>query len=231
MPRRDTPWRRLRYRTLSRLPGQTGLDYARKLRKLDAPRAQAEFRAALAAAKGGVCVDLGANLGEWTVEMARHAGRVYAFEPDPWTAERLRARVAGLGNVEVIEAAAGTEDGTIALYRSPEFEADPDLASQSASILAEKRNVDTAAAVDVRVVDFARWLEALGQDVAVIKIDIEGAEVALLERLFDSPALARVGHVFVETHESRIPELATRTEALRRRAAAMTRPVVNMDWK
>lgn len=231
MPRRDTPWRRLRYRTLSRLPGQTGLDYARKLRKLDAPQARAAFAAALEGAKGGICVDLGANLGEFTVQMAAHAGRVHAFEPDPWTAQRLRARVSDLDGVEVIEAAAGAEDGTIRLYRSPDFARHPDLASQSASILAEKRNIDPASAIEVRQVDFPRWLEALDADVALIKIDIEGAEVALLERLFDSPVLSRVGHIFVETHESRVPELAARTAALRTRAAAMTRPVVNMDWK
>jgi FkbM family methyltransferase len=221
----------LRYRALSRLPGQTGLDFARKLRKLDAPRARAAFATALEGAKGGICVDLGANLGDFTVQMADHAARVYAFEPDPWTAQRLRDRVSDLGGVEVIEAAAGAEDGTIRLYRSPDFARDPDLASQSASVMSAKRNVDVGSAIEVRQVDFPRWLEALEADVAVIKIDIEGAEVALLERLFDSPALSRVGHLFVETHESRIPELAARTEALRARATGMTRPVVNMDWK
>jgi hypothetical protein len=98
-------------------------------------------------------------------------------------------------------------------------------------VLSEKRNVDASAPLEVQEVDFARWLGDLDAEVAVVKIDIEGAEVALLERLFDAPAFARVGHVFVETHESRLPHLAARTEALRARAAGMTRPVVNMDWK
>lgn len=231
MPRRDTPWRRLRYGLLRHLPGQRGLDYGRRLSKLNAPRAQAAFRAALAGAGGKVCVDLGANLGDYTREMAAHAGRVYAFEPDPWTAARLREAVADLENVEVIEAAAGAEESVVTLYRSPEFAADPDAASQYASTVAEKRNIDTTAGTEVRQIDFARWLADLEREVAVIKMDIEGAEVALLERLFDTPAFARVGHVFVETHENRIPDLARRTQALRRRARRTARPVVDMDWK
>ena len=57
------------------------------------------------------------------------------------------------------------------------------------------------------------------------------AEVPLLEALFDHPVKNRIGHLFVETHESRIPDLLARTDALRDRAARMAQPRVNMDWK
>ena len=228
---RNTPLRRAKYGLMQHLPGELGLKYRRKLRKLYAPAAEAEFREALAQAKGKICIDLGANLGQHTRTMADHAGKVYAFEPDPWTAEELRSRLADLPNVEVIEAAAGTEDGTFPLYRTAVFDTDRVEQSQSSSLMSEKRNIDTSSSVDVRVIDFPAFLDALGAEIAVIKMDIEGAEVPLLEALFDHPVKARIGHLFVETHESRIPELFERTEALRVRAATMTRPCVNMDWK
>jgi hypothetical protein len=85
--------------------------------------------------------------------------------------------------------------------------------------------------VDVKVIDFPAFLEGLEGEIAVIKMDIEGAEVPLLEALFDHPVKTQIGHLFVETHESRIPDLLARTNALRDRAAQMTRPRVNMDWK
>ncbi|HKK97182.1 MAG TPA: FkbM family methyltransferase, partial [Marivita sp.] len=102
---------------------------------------------------------------------------------------------------------------------------------QSSSLMAQKKNVDTSTAIDVTVIDFPAFLERLEGDVAVIKMDIEGAEVPLLEALFDHPVKSRIGHLFVETHESRIPDLRDRTDALRARAAGMVQPVVNMDWK
>jgi FkbM family methyltransferase len=228
---RNTPLRRAKYGLMQHLPGELGLKYRRKLRKLFAPAAEEAFRQALVGAKGGICIDLGANIGQHTRTMAAHAAKVYAFEPDPWTAQRLREALADLPNVEVIEAAAGAEAGTFPLYRTASFDADPVEQSQSSSLMAQKKNVDTSTAIEVSVIDFPAFLQKLDADVAVIKMDIEGAEVPLLEALFDHPVKSRIGHLFVETHESRIPDLLERTDALRARAAGMTRPVVNMDWK
>ncbi|MFP7673522.1 FkbM family methyltransferase [Marivita sp. S0852] len=228
---RNTPLRRAKYGLMQHLPGALGLKYRRKLRKLYAPAAEAAFRDALAQTAGTVCIDLGANIGQHTRTMAATAKRVYAFEPDPWTARQLREALADLDNVDVIEAAAGTETGTFPLYRTASFDSDPVEQSQSSSLMSEKRNVDTTAAIDVTVLDFPVFLEQLDTKIGVIKMDIEGAEVALLETLFDHPVASRIGYIFVETHESRIPELLPRTDALRGRAAGMTHPVVNMDWK
>lgn len=226
-----SPLRLAKYRLLSHVPGRIGLKYASKLRMRFLPEVQEAYRAALRGADGKICIDLGANLGEHTREMAGVAAKVYAFEPDPWSAEELRKRVADLDNVEVVEAAAGTEDGTIQIYRTADFDDAPEKRSLSTSTIADKLNVDESAALEVKQVDFARFLRDLDADVALIKIDIEGAEVALLESLLDDPALNRVGHIFVETHESRIPALAARTMSLRERVAGMTTPVINMDWK
>ena len=229
---RNTPMRRAKYGLMQHLPGKLGQKYRRKLRKLvDTPKAEAAFREALAGATGKICIDLGANLGQHTRTMAAHAAKVYAFEPDPWTAAELRTRLSDLPNVEVIEAAAGTEDGSFPLYRTACFDSDPVEQSQSSSLMAQKRNIDMSSAINVRVMDFPAFLEGLDTDIAVIKMDIEGAEVPLLEALFDHPVKFRIGHLFVETHESRIPDLLPRTDALRARAARMDRPHVNMDWK
>lgn len=83
----------------------------------------------------------------------------------------------------------------------------------------------------VAVRDVPACLRALDSDVALLKIDIEGAEVALLEALLDDPVAQRIDHIFVETHETKLPpDLARRSRALRRRVAGMTHPRVDMDW-
>lgn len=196
-------------------------------------RAAAEtgFNAALAAlGPGDLVIDLGANVGLFTERMAATGADVVAFEPDPHAFALLTQRMAGKANVTLIPAAAGDAKGTLRLFRHRDFAAGPDRRTTSSSIVAGKRNMDETGGVDVEVIDFTAWLAQTARPVALLKIDIEGAEVALLERLLASPYADLVALAFVETHERVIPHLRTRTAALKSLAAGRTRPVINWDW-
>ena len=63
--------------------------------------------------RGGVFIDVGANVGVYTIDLAPLFDKVYAVEP--WYAEQLRLNIKeyGAGNVEVIEAAAWDFDGNV----------------------------------------------------------------------------------------------------------------------
>jgi FkbM family methyltransferase len=193
--------------------------------------AKHQFAAVLAQLKpGDIAIDLGANVGEFTVQMARTGARVYAFEPDPHAFAILRENTAALPNVTLIHAAAGTEDGTIQLYRATGFARDRNRKSKSSSVFADKRNVSADNAVTVELCDFVAFLQGLDAPVRLIKIDIEGAEVPLLEAVLAAPVAARIGHVFVETHERGLPHLAARTQALKATTRTLDIPRVNWDW-
>ncbi len=193
--------------------------------------AKQEFRTALDALRpGDLAVDLGANAGEFTLPMARTGADVVAFEPDPHALDLLRKAAAGQPNVTIVAAAAGTEAGTARLYRKTGFAREPDRATKSSSLYAEKRNVTQDGAIAIEIVDFPAWLAAQDRDVALIKMDIEGAEVPLMEALLAAPVAARIGAIFVETHERGLPHLAARTAALRAATAGRTAPRVNWDW-
>jgi FkbM family methyltransferase len=69
---------------------------------------------------GSVAIDVGANLGEWTVPLARAvgpAGRVIAVEPAPRSAAALEATLAAnaLRQAEVVRCAVGDHDGSAEL--------------------------------------------------------------------------------------------------------------------
>ena len=178
-----------------------------------------------------ICIDLGANVGKYTRMMAAKAKHVIAFEPDPWAHAALQANLAAFDNVSIEQAAAGTSDDTVCLYRAVGFERDPATRSQWSSTVAEKRNVAKNAALEVRQIDFVRYLDELDRKVGILKIDIEGAEVDLLEALFDRPdLLERIGHIFAETHETGIPGHRARVEALRERAKLIDRSRIFLDW-
>ncbi len=215
-----------KYRLLRHLPGELGHRYERKHTVRTGG-----FEDAVHGSEGMTCLDLGANLGKFTRKMASSAKRVIAFEPDPWTYAALEANVADLDNVTLEKAAAGAGEGTSLLYRHARFNDDPVFHSQASSIIAGKNDVTDDGAIEVRQVDFIGYLEKLDEDIGVLKIDIEGAEVDLLEALFDRPDIfRRINHIFAETHESRIPEHKPRVKALRAVARRLERPDVNLYW-
>ena len=218
----------LKYNTLRHLPGKRGQRYYRKYMLL---MANVGFENAIRHSKDLICIDLGANVGDVTRKMASMVKQVVAFEPDPWAYAALHQNVSHFNNVKIENAAASVGEGIVLLYRRAGFEKDPAFNSQSSSIIAEKRNVTEEGAIEVRQINFIRYLEDLNEDIGVIKIDIEGAEVDLLESLFDRPdILKRIGYIFAETHETRIPGHERRVTALRERARSTKHPRINLYW-
>ncbi len=191
----------------------------------------ADFDAAVARlGPGDLVIDLGANAGVFTQRFADTGADVIAFEPDPHAFALLTARVGARPNVRLIPAAAGARADMLKLYRRTDFDASPDARTTSSSLFADKHKMDEGKAVQVEVMDFPAFLADLNRDVALLKIDIEGAEVPLMEALLTSPALSRVNRMFIESHERVVRSLAGRTRALKARTRGMTRPVINWDW-
>lgn len=56
--------------------------------------------------------------------------------------------------------------------------------------------------------DFCKFLAGLNIDVAVIKMDIAGAEVELMERMLDDPVAARIAAIFIAIYERKSSHLA-----------------------
>lgn len=220
----------VKYRLLRYLPGRRGRHYSRKLKHLIAFD---EFDDALQASANKTCIDLGANVGEYTEKMARSVKSVIAFEPDPWAYAELQVSMAKFTNVRLENAAANTMDGTVQLWRHAEFHSDPAKYSIGSSLISHKFNIaNDDQMIEVRSIDFIAYLTDLDKDIGVIKMDIEGAEVDVLEALLDTPEiLSRIDYVFAETHENRIRDQTTRVKCLVERCSYMTKPYFNLNWR
>ena len=125
----------------------------------------------------GTVLDVGANIGLSALEFSRTAGpagRVIAFEPHPDTAARLRTNLDrnGAANVEIVQSAVGSAPGTITFNESA------DATLSSASVI--PRNLVRSFEVPLTTVDLA-WAEASKPLVSVLKIDVEGGELAVLQ--------------------------------------------------
>jgi FkbM family methyltransferase len=128
---------------------------------------------------GSAAFDVGANIGIYTVVLAAAigaGGRVLAFEPAPESVERLRRnlRLNGLSNVDVLPLAVGASSESVALYLSD------DAACHSASAVAAERRGGRSLTVAASSLDTV-WNEVRRPQVSVVKIDVEGTELGVLE--------------------------------------------------
>lgn len=147
----------------------------------------ADFRSA----PGWVVVDVGANVGFFTLRQVAGGARVVALEPNPEVRARLAATIARnrLGDrVRLLPFAAGRSTGTAELSVGPATVTGTVAAGGMAGVrdrfAVEVRSLDAALA-DVPHVD-------------LLKIDTEGAEVEVLAGA--AATLARTERVVLEWH-------------------------------
>ena len=202
--------------------------YDRLLGPHEVPR---ELRAAFRdLGPGTVAVDCGANVGRVTSLLAARGAEVYAFEPNPHAFEALARRFAANPRVHCLPNAVAATAGTARLHLHVEAPADQLTWSVGSSLLAAKPNVDPATFVDVETVDLDAFLASLQHDVRLLKLDVEGTEIEILECLLESGRLAAIRHVLVEMHDRRIPGLEQRGTALRARLEVPSYRHVHLDW-
>ncbi len=146
---------------------------------------------------GDVCVDVGASYGLYTVALARLAGptgAVHAFEPRPRSRSVLRwtTRLLAPGNVSIHAFAVGARDGEDVIVTPHRRWGLPvpgrsflrrELGPQGGTYFdgwEDEFGFATEHAVDVRSLD-SLLADRPGRRVSFVKIDVEGAELDVLE--------------------------------------------------
>jgi FkbM family methyltransferase len=147
---------------------------------------------------GDTCVDVGGNLGYYCLLMSNLVGpkgRVITFEPVEENLAVLKENIAAnkIENVELVNTALGAQPGVLSLIRS-------EVGSVSATPSIRGYAVEGAqSSIDVPVNTLDAYLQEKGWHPAVIKIDVEGAELEVLRGTVNTLRLARPT-VLVEVH-------------------------------
>lgn len=183
---------------------------------------------------GDLAVDCGANMGVVTEQLAATGATVIAFEPDPFAFGTLEQKFGNMPNVRLVNAAVGVGTGTVRLMRADNFGENPEGASVKSTILDGGRRIDAENSIEVPLIDFPTWVKeqvAERGEVAFVKMDIEGAELDILEKMHDEQLFVNVRCLVAETHERKFKDLRDRYKALRDKVGETYAPgKVNLDW-
>jgi FkbM family methyltransferase len=168
-------------------------------------------------APGAVFVDVGANIGYFTLlgaQLVGKRGRVVAVEAHPDLAELLRRNVVmnGGGDVITVSAcAAWSQPARLRFHQRVHYAANSSVGSFGPEGLA--RLDDTELVVDVEAIRLDDLLEGLPR-VDVIKVDVEGAEVRAFTGLERTLNLNSSLTVMFEWSPAQLLQLGDTPEAL-----------------
>jgi FkbM family methyltransferase len=147
---------------------------------------------------GATVIDLGANIGLFSLYAAGAAQVVYAVEPTPEHVAVLRQILSRfeIRNVVPIEAAIWTRDGRLRFYRDA-----ANTTMNRVDFGAECFGRPAAGDLEVQCLALDTLLARHGLDqVDLVKIDIEGAELDLVTSPAFARAAPRIAAVYCECH-------------------------------
>jgi FkbM family methyltransferase len=155
-----------------------------------------------------VFLDIGAHRGE-TLKVVREPrwafDRIVCFEPAPMCWPEIEAL--SDDRVELCQFGLWSGDTTMTLHNPGDI---------GASIAADSKPVKATADCEFR--DAAKWFAANLSDADVVyaKINVEGAEADLIDRLFQSGELSKIDRLLVHFDVRKAPSLAHREPEVRR---------------
>jgi FkbM family methyltransferase len=126
-----------------------------------------------------IVVDIGANQGQYTIFLSKlvgQKGKVYAFEPDSRNFLILKHRTRKLKNVIIERCAVGNKKSKVKFYLDK---------SSNVSTIHKDVVISPIASIEVDMVSLDDYFCNFKDDIALIKIDVEGSEPLVLEGMRD----------------------------------------------
>jgi FkbM family methyltransferase len=154
---------------------------------------------------GSVCLDIGANIGVYTLHIAKklnHLGNVYSFEPDPSNFRRLKENCqlnSFCESVKLFEIALSNSSDTVTLYQCDDSNSGWHSLTKFSDIAVSQTEVK-AETLD-NIINKLQITE-----IQLIKIDVEANEFELLEGAEQTLKSRLSKYIFIEFNGPRLAE-------------------------
>lgn len=160
-----------------------------------------------------IFVDLGAYNGDTVKEFLNWGGLVgdpngftiYAFEPNPNVHDGVKLLAKQKDNVIFSGMAAWILNGEV------EFAVDESKSSPMGSTLeSSKENIwNNSRHITVKCFDFSEWIKQFESSYVIVKMDIEGAEFEVLEKMLKDDTAKIMDKLMCEFHPNKVKNYTT----------------------
>ena len=153
---------------------------------------------------GKIFIDLGAFIGEYSINLADNFEEVWAYEPATDSYKKLQVSIEkyGVKNIKTFNEAVGSEVGLKKLYRNRDHQEKSGIKFVwGGSTGFDRRNLDEYT-VPLENVHVTTLKEIIGEkEIDLIKMDVEGHEGSILQGGKD--VIRQVKHIIIELHNNR----------------------------
>ena len=140
--------------------------------------------------ENSVVLDIGGYHGQWASDLfARYRCPIFIFEPVTSFADRIRDRYRRNDRIQVFPYGLGGSSRRVEM----------NLADDGSSIFGKSGKNES-----IDIVDVAEWMEKRlksGSPIDLMKINIEGGEYELLDRLIETGLITRIRNIQVQFHQ------------------------------
>lgn len=145
--------------------------------------------------KGDVVLDIGANVGEYSLSVVEDASKIIAFEPDPYVYQCLKLNTSSFIKIVCKPYLLWSDCETVTFYSSSKD------ADSSTFLPPESKEIDNQLSLEGVTLDSV--LSEIGQDkIDFLKMDAEGAEPEVLKGAVNT--LTRIKKVAIDCGPERL---------------------------
>ncbi|MDF9795704.1 FkbM family methyltransferase [Catalinimonas alkaloidigena] len=175
-------------------------------------------------------IDCGANQGDISALFARTGAKIYAYEPDPIAFKILESKFSSNPDVKCVPKAVWVENGQIDLYLHSDQEGENIDFTVSSSIVKGKKNVSERNNIQVETINLIELIKNESSPISVLKLDVEGAEIALLQRIIEEELYKKIALILVETHENKIEAHVQPVQEMRKLIEKKEITNIKLNW-
>lgn len=180
---------------------------------------------------GDIAIDCGACVGDVVDKLIEKNAIVYAFEPNPFSFEILEKKYQNNPDVVLINKGVWNKNDTLKLYQhtnSKDRQVDKTLVCPS--IIDTNPIVDLNHYTEIEVIDLTEFIVQLNKRIKFLKIDIEGAEFDVIEKIINLDLYKEIDIIVVETHDWLIQELEPKAQLIKNLIKEKQIKNIDLDW-
>jgi FkbM family methyltransferase len=176
-------------KVLNRLRGKcSSSEHELMVKKWYADGGDYELRFNYDLGRDSVVLDIGGYQGQWTSDLfSRYRCQIYVFEPVTTFSNQIVQRFIKNHKIEVFPFGLGSYSRKDKIH----------INADGSSIFGTSNNCE-----EIEILDVKDWIKKRGLDkIDLMKINIEGGEYELLDRLIDTHLIKTIGNIQVQFHD------------------------------